>query len=190
MSKLVRRFGRIGYMARAIAIWTEGDRYIDQLRALADELHREVNAAQPNAQKIRQIADQVAAVDARVTPLEDEFSSTLSQGARWIDRVLAAISLLASALLLLIGIGLSSAVLTKIRNSEEKYRNLIDTANDAILVIDAETRIILEANNKAGEMLAIPEHKLVGMPESRLYPAQTARQLLTSNTQTELPNRG
>src|SRR5437588_10616336 len=36
MSMLFRRFGGIGYMARAIAIWTEGDRYIDQLRTLAD----------------------------------------------------------------------------------------------------------------------------------------------------------
>ena len=75
--------------------------------------------------------------------------STLGQGARWINRVLSLVTLLASGLLLLIGIGLSSAVLKQIRNSEEKYRNLINTANDAILVIDAETRLILEANNKA-----------------------------------------
>jgi PAS domain S-box-containing protein len=170
MSLLFRRFGSIGYMARAIAIWTEGDRYIDQLRSLADDLHREVNSAHPDARKLKDIIDQVADVDARVTPLENEFSSTLSQGARWIDRVLSVVTLLASGLLLLIGIALSSAVLKQIRNSEEKYRNLIDTANDGILVIDAETRVILDANNQAGEMLGIPEHQLVGMPESRLYP--------------------
>ena len=172
MSKLFRRFGRIGHMARAITVWTEGDRYIDQLRSLADELHREVNSAHPDARKILEITNQVAIVDARVTPLEDEFSSTLSEGARWIDRVLSVATLLASGVLLLIGIGLSSAVLNQIRGSEEKYRNLIDTANDAILVIDAQTRVILEVNNKASEMLGIPRDQLVGMPESRLYPAQ------------------
>ena len=74
---------------------------------------------------------------ARVTPLEDEFSATLGQGARWINRVLSFATLLASGLLLFMGIGLSSAVLKQIRNSEEKYRNLINTANDGILVIDA-----------------------------------------------------
>src|SRR6266567_2514784 len=181
MSSLVRRFGRIGYMARAISIWTEGDRYIDQLCSLADDLQREINSTRPDAQKILHITAQVAAVDASVTPLEDEFSSTLSQGARWINRVLSDVTLLTSALLLLIGIGLSSIVLKQIRDSEEKYRNLINTANDAILVIDAETRIVLEANNKAAEMLGMPEHRLVGMPESRLYPAndgQTRRQIL------------
>ena len=170
MATLFRRFGSVGYMARAIAIWTEGDRYIDQLRSLADDLHREVNSLHPDAQKISEITDQIAVVDDRVTPLEDEFSSTLSEGARWIDRLLSVATLLASGVLLLIGIGLSSAVLNQVRDSEEKYRNLINTANDGILVIDAETRLILEANNKLGHMLGIPEQQLVGLPESTLYP--------------------
>ncbi len=183
MATLFRRFGSVGYMARAIAIWTEGDRYIDQLRSLADALHREVNSLHPDAQKISEITDQIAVVDDRVTPLEDEFSSTLSEGARWIDRLLSVATLLASGVLLLIGIGLSSAVLNQVRDSEEKYRNLINTANDGILVIDAETRLILEANNKLGHMLGIPEQQLVGLPESTLYPAdpESGRAPLTPN---------
>jgi two-component system, cell cycle sensor histidine kinase and response regulator CckA len=168
MARLFLRFGKIGYMARAIAVWTEGDGCIDHLRSLGDDLHREVNSARPDAEKIRQITNQVALVDARVTPLEDEFSSTLSQGARWIDRVLSAVILLASGVLLLIGIGFSSVVLNQVRNSEEKYRNLINTANDGILVIDAASRIILVANQKAVEMLGIPE-PLIGRPESAIY---------------------
>jgi len=183
MAMLFRRFGSVGYMARAIAIWTEGDRYIDQLRSLGDDLHREVNSLHPDAQRINEITDQIAVVDDRVTPLEDEFSSTLSEGARWIDRLLAIATLLASGVLLLIGIGLSSAVLNQVRDSEEKYRNLINTANDGILVIDAETRLILEANNKLGHMLGIPEQQLVGLPESTLYPAdpESGRAPLTPN---------
>jgi two-component system, cell cycle sensor histidine kinase and response regulator CckA len=185
MSMLFHRFGRIDYMARAIAIWTEGDRYIDQLRTLADELHREINSAHPDPQKILDISNQIDAVDGLVTPLEDDFSSTLSDGARWIDRVLSLVTLLASGVLLLAGIGVSSAVLKQMRDSEEKYRNLINTASDGILVIDAQTRVILEANNKAGEMLGIPDGQLVGMPESQLYPpreGEPRRAPLTSNT--------
>jgi two-component system cell cycle sensor histidine kinase/response regulator CckA len=192
MSMLFRRFGRIGYMARAIAIWTEGDSYIDQLRALADDLHREINSDHPAPRKISAITDQIAAVDARVTPLEDEFSSTLGQGARWISRGLSLVSLLASGLLLLIGIGFSSVVLKQIRNSEEKYRNLINTANDAILVFDVETRVILEANNRAGEMLGLPEDQLVGKPESALYRAesnQSSLKWLTPDASETAPSR-
>ena len=192
MSKLFRRFGRIGYMARAIAIWTDGDQYIDQLRSLADNLHREINSPQPDAQRIAAIIDQVATVDARVTPLEDDFSATLGQGARWINRALSLATLLASGVLLLMGIGLSSAVLKQIRNSEEKYRNLINTANDAILVIDAETRLVLEANNRAVEVLGIPQQQLVGKPESQLYSDendQSRPQLLAPNAAGPARNR-
>ena len=169
LANLFHRFGAVGYMAQAIAIWTEGDRYIDQLRALADDLHREVNSSHPDAPKIHAITEQIAAIDARLTPLEDDFSFTLGQGARWMNRVLSSAILLSSALLLLVGIALSMLVLKHIRNSEEKYRNLINAASDAILVIDPQRRVILEANNKASEMLGIPEHELIGMPEARLY---------------------
>jgi len=132
MAMLFRRFGRIGYMAHAIKVWTEGDAGIDQMRSLAEQLHAEINSPNPDARKIQQITAQVTAVDAQVTPLEDEFSATLSKGARWINHVLSIVTLAATGLLLLVGIGLSAGVLKQIRNSEEKYRNLINTADDAI----------------------------------------------------------
>jgi two-component system cell cycle sensor histidine kinase/response regulator CckA len=171
MTMLFRRFGNFGYMRRAIAVWTEGDREVDQLRALADRLHAEINSAHPDTQKIQQFADQVEAVDARLTPLEDEFSSTLADGARWIDRVVSIATLIATGLLLLIGIGVSSGVLRQIRHSQEKYHRLINTANDAILVIDSETRLILEANDKASTLLGYSADQLAGMPEWRLHRA-------------------
>src|SRR5438270_9492527 len=165
-----RHFRRFGYMAQAIEIWTEGDGYIDQIRVLADELHREVQSRHADPVKVRQITEQIAAIDGRLTPLEDKFSAILGEGARWTNRALSSAILLATALLLLAGIGLSVLVLRQMRNSEEKYRNLINTANDAILVIDPETRRIVEANHRAGDMLGIPERDLIGMAEGDLYP--------------------
>jgi PAS domain S-box-containing protein len=190
MATLFRRFGGIGYMARAIAVWTEGDRHIDELRRLAGQLHEEVNSAQPDQVKIQRTVGQITAVDARVTPLEDEFSATLGEGARWINRVLSLVILIASAILLLIGIGISTAVLNQIRNSEEKYRNLINTDKDAILAVDSDTRLILEANRQACDLLGYSEASLVGMPEFRLYPAQKANQeLLTADSAKFGPGR-
>jgi PAS domain S-box-containing protein len=170
MAMLFRRFGSVAYMKHAIAVWTEGDRLVDQLRDIAQQLHREISAPHPDEQKIRQLADQVAVVDGHLTPLEDEFSSTLGQGARWIDRVLSFIALGATGLLLLVGIGFSSSVLRQIRVSQVKYHRLINTANDAILVIDSETRRVLEANSRACDLLGFSEKQLLGMLESSLYP--------------------
>ena len=182
MARLFRRFGRVGYMAQAIRIWSEGDRDIDQLCILANELHREMGSSHIDGDKIKRITGQIVALDAQVTPLEDQFSATLSQGARWIDRLLSIAILVASGVLLVIGIVLSMLVLKQIRNSEEKYRNLINTANDAILVIDPRKRVILEANSKASELLRISEQELIGRPESSLCQAMgEPHQLLTAD---------
>jgi len=192
MAMLFRRFGKISFMAHAISIWTEGDGYIDQLRVLADDLQREVNAPHPDARKIAGIDDRVVAVDARLTPLEDEFSATLGEGARQINRILSLLTLLTSALLLLIGIALSSALLNQIRGSEEKYRNLVNAADDAILVIDADSRLILEANHKAAEIIGMAEKELVGKPESQIYPikaGETRPQVLTAGIEGPLRNK-
>jgi two-component system, cell cycle sensor histidine kinase and response regulator CckA len=169
LAYVFRHFRRFGYMAQAVEIWTEGDGYIDQIRLLADELHREVQSGHADPAKVRQITEQIGAIDASLTPLEDKFSSILGEGARWTNRALSSAILLAVALLLLAGIGLSVLVLRQMRNSEEKYRNLINTANDAILVIDPETRRIVEANHRAGDMLGLPERDLIGMAEADLY---------------------
>src|ERR1700724_4252926 len=60
MSTLFRHFGRVGYMARAITVWTRGDQYIDQLRSLAEDLHREVYSPPPAAQNIQKPTDKGA----------------------------------------------------------------------------------------------------------------------------------
>ncbi len=58
----------------------------------------------------------------------------------------------------------------ELRESEEKYRKLIGTANDAIFLGDVETGIILDANKKAEEMLGIPLDKIIGMHQTELHP--------------------
>lgn len=61
-----------------------------------------------------------------------------------------------------------------LKESERKYRSLIETANDAIFVADADTGIISNANRKAGELLGLPVDKIVGMHQSGLHPKEEA----------------
>lgn len=60
--------------------------------------------------------------------------------------------------------------------SGEKYRTLIETANDAILTFDAETGVVLDANKKAGELFGLPADKIIGMHQSDLHPKEDAEQ--------------
>jgi two-component system, cell cycle sensor histidine kinase and response regulator CckA len=189
MATLFRRLGHVGYMAKAIAIWTEGDHSIEELRAAAEDLHREINSGHPDAATIQQISSRIVALDARLTPLEDDFSATLSEGARWTDSLLSLAILVASAVLLGVGIVLSLVVLKQIRNSEQKYRSLINTANDAIIVIDPATRLIVEANNRAAEMLGISDDELIGMQEARLYPTAAGETLRLLSAEVDARHR-
>ncbi|MFV1977321.1 MAG: sensor histidine kinase [Candidatus Scalindua sp.] len=63
---------------------------------------------------------------------------------------------------------------TKLRESEEKYHKLLETANDAVFIADAETGIILDANKKAEELLGMPAEKIIGMHQSQLHPQEEA----------------
>jgi PAS domain S-box-containing protein len=62
----------------------------------------------------------------------------------------------------------------KRKESEEKYRALIENANDAILVFDAETGLVIEANKKAVALLGLPVERIEGMHYSQLHPPEDA----------------
>lgn len=81
---------------------------------------------------------------------------------------------------LLIYVSISSVLRTRakaeeaLRESEEKYRSLIQTANDAIVIADAGTGMIIDVNRKVEDMLGIPADQLIGTHHSGLFPAEEA----------------
>ena len=56
------------------------------------------------------------------------------------------------------------------RESEANYRRLMETANDAIFIVDAATGIIIDANHRAAELTGLPLAELIGRHQSQLYP--------------------
>jgi len=57
-----------------------------------------------------------------------------------------------------------------LRESEEKYRTLVESAADAIFLADVETGYIIEANRKASELIGLPSDQVVGMHYTELHP--------------------
>jgi PAS domain S-box-containing protein len=55
-----------------------------------------------------------------------------------------------------------------LQESEQKYRALINDANEAILLVEMDSARILEVNNKAAELTGIPADKLVGLDLTEL----------------------
>jgi len=61
-----------------------------------------------------------------------------------------------------------------LQESEEKYRTLFENANDAIIIADRKTDIILDANRQAQQLIGRPREEIIGMHQSELYPPHYA----------------
>ncbi len=62
----------------------------------------------------------------------------------------------------------------QLMESAEKYRKIVETAHDAILMADTETGIVIEANEKAEELLGIPVREIIGMHFTEFHPLEEA----------------
>ncbi|MBD3331264.1 PAS domain S-box protein [candidate division GN15 bacterium] len=56
--------------------------------------------------------------------------------------------------------------------SEERYRTLIDTATDAIIVANPHTSIIIDANRQAEELLGLSHDEIVGLHQTEIHPPE------------------
>jgi two-component system, LuxR family, sensor kinase FixL len=164
MASLFRNFRRVSYMARAIAIWAEGDRLIRELQRLAGELHAEVSSGHPESERVQVILGEIARVDAELTPLEDAFSKDLGEGARWAHAWMTRAIYTASLLLVVIGVLLSRRMLIAARSEREVatlHRAIVDEALDCIITADRDGRI-LEFNPAAERTFGWTRDEAIG----------------------------
>jgi diguanylate cyclase (GGDEF)-like protein len=82
MIRLVRYFGRVPAIDRAIQIWARGDDEVANLNELAEQLHAAVQESKGGADNVGLLLQRIQDTDARVTPLEEAFSSSLGQISR------------------------------------------------------------------------------------------------------------
>ncbi len=82
MISLYRRFRHLSYTDKAISLWSDGDRSIEEFAAVAEELHDSINAGERDGEKSYAIVERIFAVYARLTPEEDAFSASLGEATR------------------------------------------------------------------------------------------------------------
>jgi len=97
---MARKLHNFPYMHEALVIWGQADSYVERLDSVAHALHQEIAPGHPSPARIRHLLDQIQAIDAELTPLEDNFSYTLGEGARWLKRILLIVMVLATGVLL------------------------------------------------------------------------------------------
>lgn len=163
MATLFRRFRHSRYMSEAVDIWAQADALIERLEKLGENLHSEISSGKPDPRRIAEIARQVDLVGNQLTPLEDRFSYALGAGARQAKGSFLVVTFVATATSVIAGLLFTFFMLRHIRQTEERYKHLIDTANDVILVLDAETGVILEANERSSQLLGRLLREIVGL---------------------------
>lgn len=61
-----------------------------------------------------------------------------------------------------------------LRHSEEKYRHLFENLNDAALLADVETGLLVETNRQAEALLGRTRDEIIGMHQSQIHPSDLA----------------
>ncbi len=64
------------------------------------------------------------------------------------------------------------------RQTEEKYRLLIESAGDAIIAMDAQTGIILDANQMAEKLLGRARAEIIGLHQTEIQPPEQREQYI------------
>jgi PAS domain S-box-containing protein len=169
MARLFRRFRNVGFIDKAIGLWAAGDRYIARVDGYARDLHDEIAGGRRDPVRVAHILGRIHALNERLTALESAFSQTLGKGARATKRWLLRATFFITALLVSIGVLVSWMLLRHLRGWEAKYRRLLETATDAILVADRRSGVVLEANRRAAELFGVPVERLVGMRQGELF---------------------
>jgi len=78
----------------------------------------------------------------------------------------------------------------ELRESEEKYRTIVESMPLPILLIDAETGIVLESNRRTEWLLGLSSGEIVGMHFMQLFPGKQAERggkLLDVGSEDETP---
>jgi PAS domain S-box-containing protein len=162
MVALFRYCPKMSHMSEAIEIWAQGDALIDRLQGLGSELHYEISSDRPNAARIADLAHRVDIVGDQLTPLEDSFSYVLGAGARQATHLFLLATFIATAISLVGGLLFTLCMLRYMRQTEQRHRQLLDAANDVILVIDAESGVVVEANARSGQILGRSSGEMIG----------------------------
>jgi PAS domain S-box-containing protein len=86
MVKLFRRFNNIYFVNKAISLWEQADSVSARLLPLGDKLHAEISSGNPNLNRVEELQNLIHSLNQNLTILVDNFSYTLGEGSRWLEK--------------------------------------------------------------------------------------------------------
>jgi signal transduction histidine kinase len=161
MIHLFTHFSNVSYIRKAISVWGDGQATVMQLPPIAENLRAEISSPNPSQGRINELLTSLHTIDDKLTAIEDEFSFTLGEGSRWLERVVArllfaiAITVETTGLLLVILItrGIKKG-LTEIISAANSFSNGVLSVRAKVLSHD-EIGIVANSFNEMADFLQI-----------------------------------
>ena len=189
MSRLFKWFIDVQYFRRAVTIWTEADEVISEMLARGDELRTGIVAASITAPRIEQILVEVEAIDKRLTRLEDDFSFTLGEAARWAKGLLTKVMLAAAVAFVALGTVLGLMISKHLRTE------LAALGDGAVRVAagDLDHRIPVASRDEVGRLTetfnAMTANLAASRGEIRKLNAELEQRVIERTAQLEAANK-
>lgn len=151
MVGLTRRFSKVYYLNKAFVAWQKAEPVLDELMGIGHQLHTLINAPTKDKVKISFLLGEIERLNTQLTALEDDFSYTLGEGARWLEGVV-----LRLVLALSITIGTTSIVIAiSINRSIKKGLDVIVEGAELVKKGKLETRVKVFANDEIGRVATV-----------------------------------
>jgi PAS domain S-box-containing protein len=148
MIKLFRRFHRIYYINKAIIIWSKADSAMNELIPIGKRLHEEITSELPSEERVDEIISDIDPINQRLTMLEDDFSYTLGDGARWLEGIILKILFLIALTVELTGLFLTISVSVGITRG---LNEVINTASK-VAKADFSKKAKIYSNDEIGQL--------------------------------------
>jgi diguanylate cyclase (GGDEF)-like protein/PAS domain S-box-containing protein len=150
------------YVREALVAWRSTDAAIDELATTAGRLRVERHSPGWTSQRMSMEIARIAALNRIIQPQTELFSTSIAHGTVWIGQILYDSVFVIVALASLIWLRMARRTMVKIRGTEERYRVLFDSAPDAIVMVDENNGIVLDANRTAADWIGGESKDLVG----------------------------
>lgn len=148
MINLFGRFHSNRYINKSIQIWAKGDSIIAQLMPVADSFYANVTSARPSVEDQKRLMQRIDSINQQLTMLEDDFSYTLGEGCRWLEKLILTILLSVAVTVEFTGLFLTVLVTRGITRDLGE----IHKATDKIIKGDLNARATVHSKNEIGKV--------------------------------------
>lgn len=149
MSIFFVRFQNISYMDRAIKLWTQGDENMEKLEDIATRLQaRLAEKKQLTLAESAKFMAEIDDVNNTVRLLEDKFSKSLGEAARWLKNLLLWLVFCAALTFVALGLWVAFVISSQIL----KAIRLIEVGTQEIQTGDLSRKIVVISNDELGQL--------------------------------------